>query len=295
MAKYSTKGFTLIELLTVMAIIAVLAGITFPVLARVKENAYKSADISNMSQLNNALQLYRADQDSFPPAILGYATLYTADSNVVPADLAHSFLVPGRISSVRDLQPSTLRAANTAITRAVWPKQDPAAVGTAPYAGLASGCSDTSDNRQKFGSSTLVKRPLTLAEYQARASEGQNPDIDGIGIGPSGADVNAYFYNISGYDVATVKTGGIEQTEIHYTRFWTGYGLGSGNRCDDPRQLGYANPPADTVVTWLSQYRDYDSNGNATATKKDVVLTLGGSAKPASSADLATRSWRFTP
>ncbi|MFX8668662.1 prepilin-type N-terminal cleavage/methylation domain-containing protein, partial [Acinetobacter baumannii] len=80
---------TLIELLTVIAIIALLAAITFPVFSRVKDSANRNADMSHMNTLRAAIQLYEADQNGYPPALLGFVTLYTSGpsaGNVVPAD-----------------------------------------------------------------------------------------------------------------------------------------------------------------------------------------------------------------
>jgi len=63
------KGFTLIELLVVIAIIAILAAILFPVFAQAKEAAKKSAEVSNIKQLNLAAVMYSADNDdTFPLA-----------------------------------------------------------------------------------------------------------------------------------------------------------------------------------------------------------------------------------
>jgi len=63
------RGFTLIELLVVIAIIAILAAILFPVFAQAKETAKKSAEISNIKQLNLAAVMYSIDNDdSFPLA-----------------------------------------------------------------------------------------------------------------------------------------------------------------------------------------------------------------------------------
>lgn len=59
------RGFTLIELLVVISIIAVLAAILFPVFARVRENARKTACLSNLKQLALALHMYAQDNDSY--------------------------------------------------------------------------------------------------------------------------------------------------------------------------------------------------------------------------------------
>ena len=73
-AQFSQKrsrktGFTLIELLVVIAIIAILAAILFPVFGRARENARKSACLSNMQQLGKAFMQYNQDYDGkFPGA-----------------------------------------------------------------------------------------------------------------------------------------------------------------------------------------------------------------------------------
>ncbi len=58
-----TLGFTLIELLVVIAIIAVLAAILFPVFAQVRENARRTACLSNMKQIGLGVQMYIQDSD----------------------------------------------------------------------------------------------------------------------------------------------------------------------------------------------------------------------------------------
>ena len=63
------KGFTLIELLVVIAIIGILAAMVFPVFARARESARKAVCLSNLKNLDLAIQMYFADNnDAFPPA-----------------------------------------------------------------------------------------------------------------------------------------------------------------------------------------------------------------------------------
>src|SRR5262249_39252102 len=57
------RGFTLIELLGVIAIIALLAAILFPVFARAREAAPKTACLSNANQLAKATSMYVQDYD----------------------------------------------------------------------------------------------------------------------------------------------------------------------------------------------------------------------------------------
>ena len=59
--RYSQKGFTLIELLIVIAIIAILASILFPVFSRVRESARRTACASNMKQIALAFTMYAND------------------------------------------------------------------------------------------------------------------------------------------------------------------------------------------------------------------------------------------
>lgn len=66
------RAFTLIEILVVIAIIAVLAGILFPVISRARISAYKTTALSNVKQLETARQMYITDYDGmFPPYFSG--------------------------------------------------------------------------------------------------------------------------------------------------------------------------------------------------------------------------------
>jgi prepilin-type N-terminal cleavage/methylation domain-containing protein/prepilin-type processing-associated H-X9-DG protein len=60
-------GFTLIEILVVIAIIAILAAILFPVFARARENARRASCQSNLKQLSLGLIQYTQDYDERYP------------------------------------------------------------------------------------------------------------------------------------------------------------------------------------------------------------------------------------
>ncbi|HMS56258.1 MAG TPA: prepilin-type N-terminal cleavage/methylation domain-containing protein [Fimbriimonadaceae bacterium] len=279
------RGFTLIELLVVIAIIAILAAITFPVIIRTRDGGYRSSDISNMNAVRNALQLYRVDQGGYPPAILGYATYYTSGPNVgqvIPATTVKGFLFPKRVDSLETLRPAYDKFGNTEITTAVWPNRDPRGVGSAPILDLdGDGDIDANDDldcaRQAFDRNTQVR---------------VNPSNNASPI--------AEFYRISGYDVADIPAaGGTRVQELRYSLFWTSWGLGVngcslGNGQDDPRQLGYFDPPENTIITWNSNFRDYD-NGVPRRAQREVVLFLGGSARTYDTVALHERAWRNLP
>jgi len=293
------KGFTLIELLVVIAIIAILAAIIFPVFSRVKDSAYRSSDMSNMNALRTALQLYRQDQGGYPSELLGYVTAYSGSaipqgtSDIIPANTLVGALYPKRVDSLSTFQPAydRLNAGQlyTTITTAHWPtKVD------------GSGASNPG-SYQRYGPNDSYGIPLMNVVQRCFNPGGGNPTFD---------TANNY-YAISGYDVASTPiSSGIQNPnyEIHYSLFWSAYTVAAdpcnpitsgpnaetGNSADDTRQLGYFDPPEATVITWDSNFRDYDA-GAVAHTKKDIVLFIGGSARPYDSAFMATESWKATP
>jgi prepilin-type N-terminal cleavage/methylation domain-containing protein len=291
-----TLGFSLIELLVVIAIIAILAAIAFPVYSRAKDAAFRSDDISSMNQLRVALQLYHADQGGYPPQLLGYVTLYTSGpqmGQVIPAQDLNSYLYKRRVGSISVFQPSYNNFRTSDTTYAYYPNQDPRPTPNAPIGdlngdGAVTPADDNPGARQAFGPPG--------APYNYTTDPSSMAVCLGGGIFSScTSGVRAQFYSISGYDVSFVKDGTAAglRPELRYTLFWTQWGLSSGSSLDDPRQLGYAFPPEDTVITWNSYFRELGTGSVPAATNRDIVLLVGGSARPADSKGLYDRSWRY--
>lgn len=61
------RGFTLIELLVIIAIIALLAALLFPALARAKESGQSTRCKSNLRQIGLSLNMYVGEQGFYPP------------------------------------------------------------------------------------------------------------------------------------------------------------------------------------------------------------------------------------
>jgi prepilin-type N-terminal cleavage/methylation domain-containing protein/prepilin-type processing-associated H-X9-DG protein len=62
------RAFTLLELLVVVAVLAALAAILFPVFAQVRESARRATCLSNLRQLILAQHMYAQDHDETLPA-----------------------------------------------------------------------------------------------------------------------------------------------------------------------------------------------------------------------------------
>ncbi len=284
------KGYTLMEVITVMAIIAILAAIGMAVFPRAKRSAMKSSDINYLNELRTATQLYTADQGGYPPQLLGYVNFYQNGGGVIPADKVKSYLSPSRVA-VSNLNSTANNVSTSDLTTATWPNKDFSLVGERPMLDLngdrvVTSIDDTPESRQVFGPSDgCFSGPSTVSQYCGNDS--------------------ALFYTVGGYGISRnpyphPMGGAFPQYELRYALFWTAAGAsGVGGAADDPRQLGYNNPPDDTIITWNTWWREWESvsmvpgiNMSPTNGSRDMLLTVGGNSVNVPSRAMFARSWR---
>ena len=106
-----TAGFTLVELLVVVAIIAILAAILFPVFAQSREKARASACFANYHQIGMAVQMYAGDFDGDTPPDGGSFSGIITDC-VPYIHNANIFICPDDFDRAREGRPGTYRMAS---------------------------------------------------------------------------------------------------------------------------------------------------------------------------------------
>jgi len=260
------KGFTLIELLTVIAIIAVLAAIIFPVFGRVRAQVRETNCLSNMHELYIAAKLYREDNGKFPAALLGFV-----QSDIIGIDgkpIFHTELGAGHPISLDLITYRPLTTSQKYI-KEFGVFNCPDALNNATYKDAG---------RAWYPAGVPLAGPVL---FQSLVKENCCSTTD-IPIGN-----RAYYYKFDSYDTglildangkptSKVDFDGVPVTqEIHYSLDWTG---GSGPN-DPSNQLKYPDPPQDkTVITWCNHHVGYAGSN------KYMVLLLNGkaSAVPAS-------------
>jgi type II secretion system protein G len=86
MFKNKTKGFTLIELLVVIAIIGILSSVVLASLNTARRKARDAKRISDIKQLQLALEMYYDDNSNYPTAISSANLVTNGYISTIPTD-----------------------------------------------------------------------------------------------------------------------------------------------------------------------------------------------------------------
>lgn len=235
------RGFTLIELLTVIAIIAILAAILFPLSSTVREQARASDCMSKLHQLWVSANVYKQDENAYPPELMGIAErpdhqfATVGDPYIRLDDVYNAYLYKEQIKDANVfLCPDQVPGpAKTDVTIAHFPPKP----------------TNWPQNMSYIGD--VMATPCGTDSYGT---------IDCLTSGPNQGKPKL-FYVWDCYDIGPRidpvtgrvildSTTGKPVFDRHYSRDWTGIrGLN-----DMTNQLKYASPPDDktllTYCTW---------------------------------------------
>ncbi|MCE5315697.1 MAG: DUF1559 domain-containing protein [Armatimonadota bacterium] len=257
-----SRGFSLIELLTVIAIIAILAGLIFPVMAVVKERARQNNCMSNLHQIATGVQMFKTDNRKYPAALVG-----VVDKNGVPTDVvadmvdmesakSDEYLFSEYVPSVKAFHCPSSNIVDTTTATGL------AQVYVKPY---------------ETGSGADTIYVYSYDSYELYMYNGQ-PE--------------RHYYTDWADDPSVNTNGGA----VSRLPVFDGTDGTASQQADYERQLKFRNPPADTVITWCS-YHESRTGSGASATYKGnaIAVFLDGSAELVPAEKMETSMWRVRP
>ncbi|MEN6355694.1 MAG: prepilin-type N-terminal cleavage/methylation domain-containing protein [Armatimonadota bacterium] len=212
----SNKGFSLVELLTVIAIIAILAAVIFPVMGVVKERARQNNCMSNLHQIGTAVAMFKTDNRKYPLALVG-----AVDANGVDID-------EGTAGNAVDF--TSAKSDNYLFTEYV-----------PSFKAFHCPSSSISDTKsvvkvpQKAYADSPTMYIYVYNSYEAFVS--------------NGGSVDRHYYTDWASETDNSTTG---VSRLHPDE---GTDNETKQQDDYERQLKFRNPPADTVITWCSYHQ----------------------------------------
>ncbi|MHB1456495.1 MAG: type II secretion system protein [Armatimonadota bacterium] len=263
------SGFTMVELLTVIAIIAILAAIIFPIMSSAKASARKTQCISNMEQIFQALQLFKSDEHRYPDFIAG-PVAWRSPGDAYPLTESKGVTQNGTLVS---LFPEYIKATT-----------------------------DLKCPLSRATSRDIQVDPMYVV-LNAMDWAGRTPPLRSIGESAGGQGNQAFnLYKGCTYDIQLPK-GAIDY-EVHYSTVWTNedsvtvtssisdQSMREAALATIERQLRWKNPPSDALITWCSLHRDAAGDGTPENGSKDIVLFMDGNVKSIPSTAVRDAGWQ---
>jgi len=160
------RAFTLVEMLVVLAIIALLVAILFPVFSRVREKGRQANCVSNLKQLGIGFAQYVQDNDEYYP--MEAYNLNATGGTIVWPSLIYTYVKDQDVYKCPD---DTLTADFGAVTF-------PVSYGYSTYFGLAHSMTNLGIHSEGLPCSFLVKPASTLfmADANGAAYVGDAPE-----------------------------------------------------------------------------------------------------------------------
>jgi len=236
----SVAAFTLVELLTVIAIIAILSAIIFPVFNNARESGRRGVAVSNLAKIQNGLELYKLDHRNkdYPPVLFAYAAPGFSMSDVRNVGSAESWAAahPGVVYPLSGLYPQ--------------------------YINDASVFTDPNNKEKDASSSATVSAKINVLDRTTG-------DLNAVPTAVS-------FYTADAYDVSphiTSTTSTDSQYVTRYQTAWTSTPMPTGftPATEFPRQLDQQVTSDDTYLT-MTTYHVQNF-------QKVIILFKSGSAK----------------
>lgn len=275
-AHTAKRAFTLTELLVVLAIIALLAAILFPVLARVKEKSRQANCMTNMHQINTAASLYKLDNNKYPCMLLGFAERpdtfpYSSENEGLPvpaAQIKRGYLYPSYLNNIETFHCPT----------------------------------NPVEDRQK----AVIAHFSDVSPMSKRLRERFSHPCPSFGTGNCFQHLPKQYhkqyiamYAYDSYDITAMldrdglkqrrDAQGRDQYEYVYALDWTGVGMDESRKArieDAPNQLQYPNmPPDKTVLTWCTYHAARGGMGMCPA------IFASGTAKMVPINEMLTFGW----
>jgi prepilin-type N-terminal cleavage/methylation domain-containing protein len=244
-AQDSRAGFSLIELLTVIAIIAILAAIIFPIAGSVRRSAQEAQVISNLQAIQTSLGIYKQDEHGYPPTL----------GPII-------FNSGGVSTQFNGMYPEFLKDKGAFFSPA-----------------------NEADRNTQYSVDLL-----SSLNYVAGRS-GMPAGINDPVLNNNGG----MFYGWDNMD-GHVKLDPNDPTRGTYILHYSRYRTWNRNDPDYKRQLGFRNPPEDTVVTWNDSFVNRPNGVDQSG--EYLVLFLNGTVKKFTVAQVKAVDgavWRLKP